>query len=70
MATDLTIGEKAAKNRPGYSCNDAQQCLWYETTAPTSNICANRETLACHKRCEEVFGDNCSDFLLKTGSNS
>jgi hypothetical protein len=65
MATDLTIGEKAKQIRPSYTCNYAQQCLWYETTAPTSNVCANRNTLACQKRCEEVFGNNDELIVLK-----
>jgi hypothetical protein len=56
MATDLTIGEKAKTSRLGSFCSYAQQCLWFETTAQTSQVCANRNTLACQKRRDEVFG--------------
>jgi hypothetical protein len=56
MATDLTIGDKGKISRPHFTCNYAQHCLWYETTAPTSNTCANRDTLVCQKKCEELFG--------------
>jgi hypothetical protein len=56
MATDLSIGEHVSNSRLGSFCNYAQHCLWYETSAPTSQVCANRDTLACQKRCEEVFG--------------
>jgi hypothetical protein len=56
MATDLTIGDKGKASRPNFTCNYAQQCLWYETSTPASNTCANRDTLVCQKRCEEVFG--------------
>jgi hypothetical protein len=58
MATDLSIGEKPFKSNRAFSCNYAPQCLWYETKAATSSICINRDTLACQKRCEEVFGQN------------
>jgi hypothetical protein len=56
MATDLTIGDMGKSSRPRFACNYAQHCLWYETMAPTSTVCANRDTLACQKRREEVFG--------------
>jgi hypothetical protein len=64
MATDLTLGDKGKTSRPTFTCNYAQHCLWYETTASTSTVCANRDTLACQKRCEEVFGGR-EDELLK-----
>jgi hypothetical protein len=63
MATDLTLGDKRRTSRPTFTCNYAQHCLWYETTGATSTICANRNTLACQKRCEEVFGPGESDSL-------
>ena len=56
MATDLAIGDKVKTTRPSFTCNYAQHCLWYETTGSSSSICVNRDTLACQKRCEEVFG--------------
>jgi hypothetical protein len=68
MATDLTLGDKGKTSRPSFTCNYAQQCLWYETTASTSTICVNRDTLACQKRCEEVFGRPETD-LLKNAAN-
>ena len=63
MATDLTIGAEGKSNRASFTCNYAQHCLWYETTAPSGTICANRDTLACQKRCEEVFGRQPLDHL-------
>lgn len=56
MATDLTIGENAKTAGQGSVCSYAQQCLWFETPAQSSQVCANRNTLACQKRCDEVFG--------------
>jgi hypothetical protein len=56
MATDLTIKIDLPKTKPNSSCNCAQQCLWYEAPATSSNACINRTSLVCQKYCEEVFG--------------
>jgi hypothetical protein len=63
MAIDLTIGEKTKTIRPRVTCNFAQHCLWYETSSHSSAICANRDTLACQKRRDEVFGRQDLDQL-------
>ena len=69
MATDLTFGDKGKKRvRQTFACNYAQHCLWFETATSASNICANRDTLACQKRCEEVFGDSEPVELQKTAN--
>ncbi|MDR0622494.1 MAG: hypothetical protein LBJ61_11575 [Deltaproteobacteria bacterium] len=57
MATDLTMNVDVPKTKAKCSCDFAQQCLWYETLAPSSAACANRNSLVCQKYCEEVFGN-------------
>jgi hypothetical protein len=57
MATNLTINSEIPKTRSKSTCSYAQQCLWYESPAPSSAACINRNSLVCQKYCEEVFGN-------------
>ena len=35
-------------------CDEASVCLWFETSG-SSHRCANRKSMVCHKRLNDVF---------------
>lgn len=49
-AIPLTIDQS-----PQPDCDQASQCCWFEKFGPSSSRCANRDSMVCLKRREDVF---------------
>jgi|GEM_PF-2110727 len=71
MATTISLFPDNSPNsqaRP--DCDDATFCNWFETTG-ASRHCANRNSMVCHKRLDDVFAphyDRPQSQAKKTGS--
>ncbi|MDL2260157.1 hypothetical protein LJB99_04720 [Deltaproteobacteria bacterium OttesenSCG-928-K17] len=52
MATAIPI---AAESHPQPACDQASCCYWFEKTGALSTECANRDSMICRKRRDDVF---------------
>ena len=56
MATAISLypGDAPARPEPP-DCEEAAECGWFETLNTADRVCANRDSMFCHKRLKEVF---------------
>jgi len=55
MATTLFLfTENSPHSQMQPDCDEASVCLWFETSG-SSHRCANRKSMVCHKRLNDVF---------------
>lgn len=52
MATTIQI---STDNHPEPDCDQASCCYWFEKIGANSSQCANRDSMICRKRRDDVF---------------
>ncbi|MDR1044818.1 MAG: hypothetical protein LBP33_06835 [Candidatus Adiutrix sp.] len=52
MATAISMSSDLG---PQPECDQASGCYWFEKIGSTSSRCANRDSLICRKRRDDVF---------------
>lgn len=52
MATTILM---SPDNHPTPDCDQASHCYWFEKLGANSSQCANRNSMICHKRRDDVF---------------
>ncbi len=57
MATAITLSSDNNNNPPPAppECDHATCCYWFETIGSASTLCANRHSMVCRKKREDVF---------------
>lgn len=52
MATAIPL---SSDQTPQPECDQAYGCYWFEKIGPSSSHCANRDSMICRKRRDDVF---------------
>jgi len=56
MATAIILSSENSVSRSAQpECDQASCCYWYEKTGSLSSRCANRNSMVCRKRLDDVF---------------
>lgn len=56
MATAIFLSSENSVLRSSQpECDQASCCYWFEKTASASSRCANRDSMVCRKRLDDVF---------------
>jgi len=65
MATAIALSSDNSPNTmPPPDCDQASCCYWFEKIGTSSARCANRDSMVCRKRRDDVF----SPYLPKNSS--
>ena len=64
MATAICLFSENSPATARPDCEEASNCLWFETSG-TDPRCANRESMVCHKRLNDVFAPHCDRSRAK-----
>jgi hypothetical protein len=57
MATAISLPTKILDHSAEVrlDCDEATHCHWFEKNGIASTSCANRDSMICHKRLDDVF---------------
>lgn len=56
MATAIFLSSESPLPRASQpDCDQASCCYWFEKTGSQSSRCANRDSMVCRKRLDDVF---------------
>ena len=55
MATAISLSTEAPHRNIQPECDQATYCYWFEKIGMTSSRCANRDSMVCRKRCDDIF---------------
>ncbi len=55
MATAINLSTENPHSHVQPECEQASCCYWFEKVGTTSSRCANRNSMVCRKRLEDVF---------------
>ena len=65
MATTICLFTEKSPHPQGQpDCDEASVCLWFETSG-ASPSCANRNSMVCNKRLNDVFAPHCDRYQAK-----
>lgn len=55
MATAISLSLDSSRNNAAPECDQATSCYWFEKIGVTSSRCANRDSMVCRKRRDDIF---------------
>ena len=55
MATAISLTTDNPPRAVQPECDQATRCYWFETIGTASSRCANRDSMVCRKKREDVF---------------
>ncbi|MDR1920325.1 MAG: hypothetical protein LBS31_01065 [Candidatus Adiutrix sp.] len=55
MATTISLSQESLQTSTPPECDQAVDCCWFEKAVAASPRCANRDSLICRKRRDDVF---------------
>jgi hypothetical protein len=55
MATAINLSSETSHRPVQPECEQASCCYWFEKVGASSSRCANRNSMVCRKRLDDVF---------------
>ncbi len=55
MARAINLSTETSHNHIQPECDQASYCYWFEKMGASSSRCANRNSMVCRKRLDDVF---------------